>query len=540
MLIRLLTTGERKIDRAYAYRVTNYLTAQEMTDFGDLVNFSVSTIDCKDNAPYMAKLFHIIKTMIQTSKFDLPAFDELDGLHTPKNALTLPNRDAAHLDTIYNMCVYLGLEKVASMVAPYELASRHAQTQELHYLRQLLDLHRRMPTAAAENAENEMRAVKALQVWGRREWGHMLTDLEEIAPLDATSGADRVSRTLPRQKAPVNASDTVLFPLNSERGVFADGTPALTAYNTMVDRVPADILYLLQKHPVMFDESTWEITTGGIVAAGGSPAHWVAYDPQGSPHDVDIFVVAKDAVEAQTLLQSVHDTLKPRSVKVSGNAVTMKMSDGQAEVQVVLRVYANPAMVIIGFDLQASKIVVFHDGKRLRFMAAPTGVEAMRYKCNWTSAICQSPSYFARLEKYLSLKHYSTVVPGFRSESALLCALLDHAVPVGITMHLANRVAQTAVRGRPAAVPRAVSDYHSGIGDSDYHSGIIVYIFYRDAIIDRFNRAFHRRPAHRPLIPIMNWMTHGAMSQRQTGLGGFSNTVHQIHAPFIPGNLYFI
>ena len=54
---------------------------------------------------------------------------------------------------------------------------------------------------------------------------------------------------------------------------------------------------------------------------------------------------------------------------------------------------ANPAMVVMGFDIQASKVVMYFEGGVLRSMATPSAVASLRHMLIFADPATQSASY---------------------------------------------------------------------------------------------------------------------------------------------------
>jgi hypothetical protein len=167
----------------------------------------------------------------------------------------------------------------------------------------------------------------------------------------------------------------------------------------------------------------------GAALAGGGALHaclnsdlrptWCIQQPR----DWDIFVMAESKHGADTVLADLLAIFQTQRVRKTGNAVDLYVPyDGDDlnprqektyKVQVVLRVFANPAHVIMGFDVQACKVVVWADAassSTLQAAASPAGLEALRHMAVWADPERQSTTYAVRLKKY-SAKGFHVVVP---------------------------------------------------------------------------------------------------------------------------------
>jgi hypothetical protein len=127
-----------------------------------------------------------------------------------------------------------------------------------------------------------------------------------------------------------------------------------------------------------------------------------------------------------------------RGVAVSRNAVTLRVqSDGRGVhdtnelggeyiVQIVLRVAANPADIVAGFDLAPAKVLVLYDKPaegadvaaepQLRVLAAPEWRVAMRHAAFLVDGRAWSRATALRVLKYMA-KGFDALIPALRDRS---------------------------------------------------------------------------------------------------------------------------
>ncbi|KAG8935884.1 hypothetical protein FRC02_005883 [Tulasnella sp. 418] len=177
-------------------------------------------------------------------------------------------------------------------------------------------------------------------------------------------------------------------------------------------------------------QNRWSIFTEGslsqltdwsnVIAAGGSvlacllplPAHVVAkgskrairkyYHSEGYPaSDVDLFLYGltpeQAEVKANLIFESIRDSVPWEVTAVrTKHAVSIHCQYPYRPVQIILRLYASPAEILAGFDVDSS--CVAYDGQRV--LASPRAIVALMTQCNTVAMDRRSPSYEVRLTKY--------------------------------------------------------------------------------------------------------------------------------------------
>ncbi|KAI0367118.1 ankyrin [Pilatotrama ljubarskyi] len=132
--------------------------------------------------------------------------------------------------------------------------------------------------------------------------------------------------------------------------------------------------------------------------------------------DVDLFLYGltpeQGEVKMQTIYEAVRDSV-PWDVTCvrTKHTVSIHSQYPYRSVQIVLRLYASPAEILAGFDVDAP--CCLYDGERV--WANPRAIVAMMRQCNTVDMTRRSPSYEVRLMKYAS-RGFEVHVPTLRRE----------------------------------------------------------------------------------------------------------------------------
>jgi hypothetical protein len=175
--------------------------------------------------------------------------------------------------------------------------------------------------------------------------------------------------------------------------------------------VPAPVLAILRAYP------------GRIVLAGGAALALLSWHVRPGS-DYDLFVVGMDEREATDALAHIRRDFMDgvglglgvglHGVHRTRNAVTLTCGHG-VTVQVVLRLHASLADVLLSFDVPPSKVAVYHDPARGGYAArcAPSWVPAMRHLAFPLDGANWGRAGVARTFKY-QYKGFGVFLPGCR------------------------------------------------------------------------------------------------------------------------------
>jgi hypothetical protein len=139
-------------------------------------------------------------------------------------------------------------------------------------------------------------------------------------------------------------------------------------------------------------------------------------------HDWDLFLWGLNQEEAAAKLDEIVASANADIVYRTGHAITFKFP-GDVIVQVILRLYANRAQVVVGFDIGPAKICMWiGEDDELVIRCAPSWIPSMRHMAFWVDVECWGRASVVRTYKYIC-KGFDAVVPGtrraaFRTEGA--------------------------------------------------------------------------------------------------------------------------
>lgn len=169
-------------------------------------------------------------------------------------------------------------------------------------------------------------------------------------------------------------------------------------------RLPPPVLALMREHP--------------LVLAGGAVLGILA-PKLGKGADYDLFMVLDDESAASAIIDKIRSEL-PEGVRTLQTpwAFTMIGDDDKGEqlvVQIVMRLHANPGLVVTGFDTHPSKVAAWFDRDtgRLVVRATPTWAPAMRRCALVVDLTAWGRATIARIFKY-HVKGFDVLVPGLR------------------------------------------------------------------------------------------------------------------------------
>ena len=191
--------------------------------------------------------------------------------------------------------------------------------------------------------------------------------------------------------------------------------------------------------------------------------------------------------------------------------------------QVILRVMANPAMVVMGFDIQASKVVMYFENGLLQSMATPSAVASLRHMTIFADPATQSTSYAQRLDKYSRKKGFGVCVPLLDRRITNLDAISSPDA-TGLAQ-LLRTVINGCVNTASEKEQRDASDYDVGLQ--------IRYVLYQKLLGEgSFLRWLKTKlRVKSTVMPIVNWVqTPQAMSQVLPVL--FTNSFHPCERDF--------
>ncbi|KZW00292.1 ankyrin [Exidia glandulosa HHB12029] len=142
---------------------------------------------------------------------------------------------------------------------------------------------------------------------------------------------------------------------------------------------------------------------------------WFHEDAIWAASDVDVFLWGLSGPEEAEkkciqIYEAVRDSI-PWDVTCvrTKHAITIHSQFPYRSVQIVLRLYASPAEILAGFDVDCA--CVAYDGSRV--WASPRAVAALMRQCNTIDVTRRSPSYEVRLAKYNS-RGFEISVPDLR------------------------------------------------------------------------------------------------------------------------------
>ena len=368
-------------------------------------------------------------------------------------------------------------------------------------------LHRICPEmAVALQQENRYRrSPELLDFTEDASWRRMLVDLAEMVPADALRGSDRILHSLEYEDIGVPRG-TLLFPARAQQSSFLL-TPS---WQKGIDE---DVLHILETFEIGNPE-------GGVCLAGGAALDIMMSMPV---NDYDMFVIAPNEASAQKLLEGIMFLIGSTHVYKSKHAVTIKTKRGTT-IQIILRIMANPAMAVMGFDIQASKVVMFCERGIVKSYATTSAVVAMRHMTIFVDPATQSASYAHRLYKYARRKCFDVSVPLLDRRVVNMGAIMSKdatglAQLLRFTLHYANH----------EKTSKEVVDYDTGL---QIRYAMCQRINAQASFLVRMMRALR---CGATTIPKVQWVqTSHAMSQTM-----FTNAFHPCELDFY-GETYSI
>lgn len=149
------------------------------------------------------------------------------------------------------------------------------------------------------------------------------------------------------------------------------------------------------------------IIAGGYVTGEVAPVY-------GGGNDIDLFVTGCNADEANEIVETFITNEDVRPVFRTGNAVTFRLEGDDPDsipIQIVLTLYADPAAVLHGFDLDPCRACAYYDGDRLRVMASASWLHAITTASYPIRSERWTMSSTSRIIKY-TVKGFQAYLPG--------------------------------------------------------------------------------------------------------------------------------
>ncbi|KZV73630.1 ankyrin [Peniophora sp. CONT] len=192
-------------------------------------------------------------------------------------------------------------------------------------------------------------------------------------------------------------------------------------------------LEVFQRNWSVFTEGALsQVDWSNVVVAGGAVQACLAPLPEGADDsrkalrkrfhegeayaasDVDLFLYGLDQTQAERKIQQIFDAIRdavPWDVTAvrTAHALSIHSQYPYRPIQIVLRLYASPAEVLAGFDVDCCA-VAYTPGKVL---ASPRALAAHIRQANLADPARRSPSYEVRLAKYAA-RGFEIHVPGLR------------------------------------------------------------------------------------------------------------------------------
>ena len=320
-----------------------------------------------------------------------------------------------------------GMAKVADyLTLPVELGMLQPpgkpgdkRTSECYHNASLSRLDRKF--ADARNIQNKNKASAALADYESGAWKEMVTWLDALTPSDPNEGAARAAETLRYERpSPEVLGRALSFRVKDNdicepvhhvsKPRLAIDEPVINPRNTWGKNVPQELKDALRT-------CLEKLPRGGFALAGGAAVDAVYAGSHGrKPADFDVFVYNMDAEEANEALNMLIMAIGSSSnVHVTGHAVTIRfpcIDMGIVTMQVIRRLFKNPAQIITGFDLCACQVALLirSDGE-FDAIASPLAVLAMQKGVIYVDPDLQSETYAFRLRKYYLDRGFLIVVP---------------------------------------------------------------------------------------------------------------------------------
>eukprot|EP01094_Clydonella_sp_ATCC50884_P018403 TRINITY_DN33_c0_g1_i1.p1 TRINITY_DN33_c0_g1~~TRINITY_DN33_c0_g1_i1.p1 ORF type:complete len:1290 (-),score=370.68 TRINITY_DN33_c0_g1_i1:92-3961(-) len=151
-----------------------------------------------------------------------------------------------------------------------------------------------------------------------------------------------------------------------------------------------------------------------VFAAGGSVLLALGAVPDNNSSDIDLFLYGLSESQANEKVKHIVEVVQRNSPRSDGSgvirtkhALTIIGDYPNRHVQIVLRLYKNPAEVLMGFDIDCC--AVGFDGRTA--YALPRALRAINRRANLVDLSRRSLTYETRLYKY-GKRGFSVIVPG--------------------------------------------------------------------------------------------------------------------------------
>lgn len=244
----------------------------------------------------------------------------------------------------------------------------------------------------------EAHAYESMRLWDRYPEVAYVVEYQDMGELLDIAACAATARFCPTELG----SDAVLRarPLHLESGAALIEPDFM---EVLEDSIPTTVRQLLLRFQSRL------IIAGGFVTGEVVPHY-------GSRSDIDLFVTGSTMEEANEIAEAFISHASVRPVFRTGNAVTFYVDEGESEdcaipVQIVLTLYADPAAVLHGFDLDPCRACAFYEGTQLRVMATPSWLQAVSTASYPLRSEHWTMSSTARIIKY-TVKGFQAYIPG--------------------------------------------------------------------------------------------------------------------------------
>ena len=211
-------------------------------------------------------------------------------------------------------------------------------------------------------------------------------------------------------------NNLVVFPNPYSSCVMIDSSNSVPEYKTPIVNRDEFLARWISYTDNIFDGLCWD----NIIVAGGSVLSCLLGKEFGN--DIDMFIIASGQKSARNTIMRIYNHIlnsgfvnDPKTDLFwirTEHALTFTLEYPNRHIQVVLRLYKNPAEVLHTFDLDSS--CVYFDGSNV--FGSERFVHALRYQTNVVDPTRQSKTYEMRLYKY-TRRGFSISVPGYCAEN---------------------------------------------------------------------------------------------------------------------------